>query len=316
MQDEIVKMSGIQTKNRLYIIGNGFDLAHGLPTRYNPDFKEVATRNETNNLFWELYQSENPDIWSDFENLLAKPDFDSLSEIFNGYYPDYTSDHESDRDSIITQTDISGKLGESLYEFASNAERTLKAIKPITYYEKLFSAEARFLSFNYTHTLEDIYGIQTEKILHIHGEVGGDNKLIMGYDVTDFNAGTISEDVTGHGQYRSLATAEHIDQIEDSYVRTAYENLLGKIKSWEKPIQKDKLLDFINKFKIDEVIVIGFSFGKVDAAYFDLIQQKFSDCRFIIAAHNNEVAESYAENIKKYYKINNYTINMHGDIIT
>lgn len=32
-----------------------------------------------------------------------------------------------------------------------------------------------YINFNYTHTLEEIYGIPSEQILHIHGEVGKDN---------------------------------------------------------------------------------------------------------------------------------------------
>ncbi|WP_274518647.1 AbiH family protein [Streptococcus mutans] len=73
--------------NILFIIGNGFDLAHGLPTKFNPDFKEIAEKNESNPYFWELYQTEEADIWSDFENLLAKPDFNTLGEVFDDYSP-------------------------------------------------------------------------------------------------------------------------------------------------------------------------------------------------------------------------------------
>ena len=32
--------------NKLFIIGNGFDIAHSLPTAYNPHFKEMAERIE------------------------------------------------------------------------------------------------------------------------------------------------------------------------------------------------------------------------------------------------------------------------------
>lgn len=68
-------------KNKLYIIGNGFDLAHNLPTRFDPDFKNITSKYEFEN-FWELYQSDENDIWSDFENLLGCPDFNLLEEIF------------------------------------------------------------------------------------------------------------------------------------------------------------------------------------------------------------------------------------------
>lgn len=67
-------------RNKLFIIGNGFDLAHNLPTRFDPDFKNIALKHEENN-FWEIYRSD-VDIWSDFENSLGHPDFNSLEEVF------------------------------------------------------------------------------------------------------------------------------------------------------------------------------------------------------------------------------------------
>lgn len=59
-------------RNKLFIIGNGFDLAHKLPTQFDPDFKKIAIQYEQNN-FWDLYQSSENDIWSDFENFLDVP---------------------------------------------------------------------------------------------------------------------------------------------------------------------------------------------------------------------------------------------------
>lgn len=111
-------------KNKIFVIGNGFDLAHNLPTKFDPDFKNIALNYEQDN-FWDLYQSRENDIWSDFENLLGCPDFGALEEIFDGYEPDYLSDRESDRDSIIYQVDLNGKLQDALYEFADNAEDCL-----------------------------------------------------------------------------------------------------------------------------------------------------------------------------------------------
>ena len=87
-------------KNKLFIIGNGFDLAHNLPTRFDPDFMNFSRKYEQYN-FWDLYQTREDSIWSDFENLLSYPDLNNLEKLFDGYAPDYLSDRESDRDSII-----------------------------------------------------------------------------------------------------------------------------------------------------------------------------------------------------------------------
>ncbi|HIT89336.1 MAG TPA: hypothetical protein IAC41_02810 [Candidatus Merdenecus merdavium] len=41
-------------KNKLFILGNGFDLAHKLPTRFDPDLKNIAPKYEQYN-FWDIY---------------------------------------------------------------------------------------------------------------------------------------------------------------------------------------------------------------------------------------------------------------------
>ena len=95
--------------DKLFIIGNGFDIAHDMPTGFASHFRCFADKREYNN-FWELYQSKEDDIWSDFENSLAHPDYNNLEQIFEGHQPDYLSDRESDRDDIILQAQVSGDL--------------------------------------------------------------------------------------------------------------------------------------------------------------------------------------------------------------
>lgn len=148
-------------RDKLFIIGNGFDLAHNLPTRFDPHFKNIAKTYENYN-FWDLYQCCEDDIWSDFENLLGHPDFNSLEEMFDGYTPDYSSERESDRDSIITQVQINGNLNDALYEFAEEAEKSLQCTKIDSRITKIIDINAYYISFNYTHTLEKIYNIPSD----------------------------------------------------------------------------------------------------------------------------------------------------------
>lgn len=200
-------------KNKLFIIGNGFDLAHNLPTRFDPDFRNIARKHEQGN-FWDLYQSRKNDIWSDFENLLGCPDFNTIEEIFYGYEPDYFSDRESDRDSIILQVELNGKLQDALYEFADNAEESLCNIQANDFMEQILDSDGYYISFNYTHTLEDIYDIPWEQILHIHGEVG-ENNLVLGYTKGNFAPEKYSYDVRGKGRgsYIEIEIEDYINCI-------------------------------------------------------------------------------------------------------
>lgn len=265
-------------KDKLFIIGNGFDLAHNLPTKFDPDFKNIARKFEQDN-FWDLYQTRKNDIWSDFENLLGCPDFNTLEEIFYGYEPDYLSDRESDRDGIIYQVELNGKLQDALYEFAYRAEDSLCNIQANDFIERILDLDGYYITFNYTHTLEDIYDIPWEQILHIHGEVGKNN-LELGYPEGNFTPEKYSYDVRGKGRgpYVETDLEDRIDSIEDYYIRTAYEELFDKCKSFYKESRIDLLEDFLNKnqCRIEEIIVYGHSCA-IDFEYFCYLNARYSN---------------------------------------
>lgn len=272
-------------KQRLFIIGNGFDLAHGLPTKFNPDFKGIAETNEPESLFWDLYQTKEANIWSDFENLLANPDFNSLQEIFESYAPDYLSDHESDRNSINLQAEISGNLKKSLYEFTLNAEYEIASKDQLPMYTNCFSIGSLFVNFNYTHTLEKLYGIDKSNILHIHGVVNG-SELILGYPEGNFGPEKYSVDVTMKGRhFRDEDIIDYIDSIEDYYVRTAFQSLFDKIHDFTKLYNVKLLQKFMRDTQIDEIVVIGHSYN-IDYPYFEFLNKQFPKAEWTLCWHN------------------------------
>ncbi|MFT0212826.1 AbiH family protein, partial [Pseudomonas sp. F1_0610] len=94
---------------RLYIIGNGFDLHHGLKTRYT-DFG-IFLRDEYNDVFEHLqeffgFDDLNPSVssspvesmWNDFENNLGALDVPTVLEAYSDSLPNYGSDEFRDRD--------------------------------------------------------------------------------------------------------------------------------------------------------------------------------------------------------------------------
>ena len=68
----------MKTINHLYIIGNGFDLYHGLPTSYGHFSDYVKEHdNELAELVEKYYFHKiNSDFWSDFEENLSGLDDD------------------------------------------------------------------------------------------------------------------------------------------------------------------------------------------------------------------------------------------------
>lgn len=283
-------------KHKLFIIGNGFDLAHNLPTRFDPNFKNIARKYEQDG-FWDLYQSRENEIWSDFENLLGYPDFNSLEDIFNSYEPDYLSDRESDRDSIIYQVELNGNLHTALCEFAEQAENSLQNTQANDQIVQVLDSKGYYINFNYTHTLEEIYNISSEQILHIHGEVG-ENNLKLGYPKGNFHPEKYSYDVRGKGTgaYAEFDIEDFINRIEDYYVRNAYEDLLDKCRSFYKEIRIDLLEEFLNEnqCKIEEIIVYGHSCA-IDFDYFGYLNSRYLNAywKFYVKDKNQESNVQY-----------------------
>lgn len=280
-------------KNRLFIIGNGFDLAHNLPTDFKNDFKDIAESNESNRDFWNLYQTEISDIWSDFEYCLGKPNFNSLEKIFYGYEPDYQSDYERDREAIITQVDISGNLKESLYEFADRAEDAIGNKIPLSKFKNFFSNNDIFISVNYTHTLERIYNIKESNVLHIHGEVG-QNNLLIGYPKGEYKPEKYCYDPTQKGRSRhiDIDIEDYVkrmgeEEVFDYYTLTAYRNLIDKTKSFFKEYREERIASYLDKRIIEEVIVFGHS-CKIDFPYFDYIVKKYPNAKWFFNPHGDD----------------------------
>lgn len=288
-------------KSQLFIIGNGFDLAHNLPTRFSPDFKNIAMRHEPN-CFWDFYQSNKDDIWSDFENLLGCPDFNSLEEIFQSYSPDYSSDRENDRDDILCQAKSSGNLQDSLREFVNNAEWALNNIQRQSFFENLLNSNGYYITFNYTHTLESIYHIPQQHILHIHGEAGKSH-LDLGYPKGNFTPEEYCYDARGKGRdpYIETKIENYVNDIEDYYVRAAYEELVDKCKSFYKESRINLLKDFlyVNQCEIENIIVYGHSCA-IDFEYFNYLNARYANANWTFYVLKEEQESSVLQLIKRY----------------
>ncbi len=298
--------------NRLFIIGNGFDIEHGLPTKFDPHFKTIAQTVEQIDYFWDIYQSQQVDIWSDFENCLAHPDFNALEEIFDGYSPDYSSERESDRDAIITQVDLNGNLYDALRVFAKQAEDAIDSTQTLTRYKNYFTKNDLFISVNYTHTIEKLYEINDEQILHIHGEVGKNN-LILGYPDGCFAPEKYYYDVRqkGVGPYAEVDIRNHIeDMLEneqiDYYTYTAYKQLINKTESFCKIPQIKELTNFLIGKDIGTIIVIGHS-CKIDFPYFQFLNKKLPHSRWFFNPFDISTEIGIREMIENI-EIKNYII--------
>ncbi len=206
---------------KLYIIGNGFDLAHELPTSYNKNLKPILEKNDkelfdlVNNLYFVLNSNSQDDYWFEFEKHIGEITdieqhkfMDFLKKQTDDFYENtelpsvtnFSFDPDDDNyGDIYTETEraisaISDMNPNFDYKSWDNLDKIRsfidlgfkqmieKANLDLINKEKLdsinFQSSDFFINFNYTNTLETVYGISPDHILHIHGDL--ERGLILG----------------------------------------------------------------------------------------------------------------------------------------
>ncbi|ENA4203435.1 hypothetical protein ABGO32_004809, partial [Escherichia coli] len=80
---------------RLYIIGNGFDMRHGLPTGYK-HFKSYVEKNDQD--LYDAIEEYIPagDEWNELENALGEIDYELILQNSEIFLASYNTDDWSD----------------------------------------------------------------------------------------------------------------------------------------------------------------------------------------------------------------------------
>lgn len=252
---------------KLYIIGNGFDKAHGLECSYwefgdfiqerYPQYYSCllgAFNNDSG--IWGDFETALPRCGNELENVGLKMMEERLGEI------DYTpTDDEGIRFWLKDQYDFFRKLPDILRDWVEHMCQ--KDVSP-AYRPDVIDKDSLFLNFNYTRTLEKYYGIAPDQICHIHGDVGNPNEIL----------------VMGHGSQKSIEYAiKSLNSVEKDGATVAiaiYQCVVDYLQLLFKDtgnIMKSQSAFFERVHAVDEVIVIGSSLSKADEPYFDMIER-------------------------------------------
>ncbi|RDL16215.1 bacteriophage abortive infection AbiH family protein [Pseudomonas jessenii] len=246
----------------LYIVGNGFDLHHFLPTKYE-HFKNYLKATDWEIYNWvDLYVPAEHD-WSDLELALAYLDSDNVvsdQASFLGSYADENWSDSGHHDFQYEVDRIATGLSRSLQEHFGDWIRSIAVPHRRVVEDRLVKLEsdAFFLTFNYTSTLTDLYDVPPEDILYIHGE-GADKcaKLVLGH------AWTADE--------RASVCKQHDDEDADHRILEALGVLDAYFDETFKPSAKiiEQNADFFSGLSsATKVVVLGHSLSEVDSAYF------------------------------------------------
>ncbi len=187
-QIEKKELSLIDPNNSLSIIGNGFDLMHGVPSSYY-NFRDCMGRNNELRNALELYIKKD-DLWADFEESLAYLDDEAMLGTVNDWMDsldvkDQYDDDFSATDFFMAAEAAIGPAQTIMKELQKQFRKwvfTLKTSNSTKPLEDILSKQFRFINFNYTEFLETIYGITKKNIWYIHGDRRDKNKeLILGH---------------------------------------------------------------------------------------------------------------------------------------
>lgn len=245
----------------LYIIGNGFDIYHGISSRYS-NFKEYLSDidNGLHDLIQELIPAQ--EDWSDLEAALAGIDVDNVVDNASQFLVSYSAEDWSDAYHHDYQYEINRIikcLSVSLKERFGDWVRQLKipAFREISVRPLKLPNASRYLNFNYTSSLMDIYSIPRNNIFYIHGEAQEDEELVLGHAWNPFDIPSLNE--VPDPESMDTRVMEGNEIINDYFGQT-FKNA-GKIIS-------DNSDFFISLSGLSEITVLGHSLSAVDEAYF------------------------------------------------
>lgn len=264
--------------SKLYVIGNGFDLHHGLKTSYK-DFSEYLN-NTNSELFDTLekyisYPVTDSSLWARFEENLANLNAEEILSENSDYLPNIASENFETRDFHVFP-DI---MHEQFLQLTSGLLSEFRNfIISVDYPESVYSQKvildptSMFLNFNYTNTLERIYNVDPRQIRYIHNSVYyRPDEIILGHGIDPKNFEKempFPPDSVAEEDYEEWFRQN--DDYDYSY-DTGRESLYEYFKVMHKPTQKiiDSNSDFFNRLsEIDEIYIFGHSISDVDILYF------------------------------------------------
>lgn len=247
--------------NNLYLIGNGFDKHHDIPSGYW-DFHEWLKKNDSELVekIDELYDY-NDDLWGNFEVELGSIDIvNKATEIYQEHPADYGSDHfeRTFHEGAIVAGDTIGEIYNKIREKFPEWVKQLEAANSIK--EITLQDDAYYITFNYTDTLIDLYKIPLDKILFIHGRAKTSKFLVLGHGKSE-------------SQVRAESEKDFDEDTEPAYIQTveAIERQVNMMrKETERIIEKNKSV--FDSFKdVTHVYAYGLSMSDVDKPYFEEI---------------------------------------------
>jgi hypothetical protein len=276
----------------LYIIGNGFDIYHGINSRYS-DFKHYIHNTEYS--IYDLIEEYIPveENWSDLEAALADIDVDSVVENASDFLVSYGADDWSDAYHHDYQYEVnriieglSGSLKTHFGEWIRQLE--IPNIASLQVHPIHLNTDARYLTFNYTSSLTDIYGIPDSCILYIHGEAKKEEDLVLGHAWNPTEIPSLNN--VPDPELMDTRVMEG-NEIINSYFGHTFKN--------SKKIIEENANYFEGLSGLLNIYVLGHSLSHVDEAYFREIVANIdlTEVKWVVTYYGDEEREKHRKTL-------------------
>ena len=269
--------------SKLYVIGNGFDLYHKIPSSFN-QFKQYVKACDTE-LFDAIEEYLPVDNWwSDLEESFAHIDIDQLAENALSFLQPYNSEDWSDsyhHDYQFEITKAVDLLSSKLVERFSQWIYSLKIPTSTDLAEPLLGIDsiANFFSFNYTNTLNKVYGVADEEILFIHGKVEDEwSDIVLGHawepkEIPSLNNYVYPENID--------ARIMEGNDILDGYFGETFKPITSLI------LANSKYFESLSD--VNDVYILGHSLSEVDIEYFiEIVKSVNRSARWYVSYYGPE----------------------------
>ena len=253
----------------------------------SPDGDIYLEEDDAATILFELLNNTNED-WAEFEKMLGSINYEYLDnqvqpffqkDRWTGELDENYSASDENAISVYECPYLAFKyhliplfkewLESKEIESSKFEKNKLDDIKKSTI-DKLISPETLIINFNYTNTVEKLYGekLNENNVLHIHGTIDNDD-IVLGH---------LKEGKVFDNKYFSAS----------EYQKKIYDLL---IKNTEKGQDVLKIFIANHQFeKVDKVYIIGHSVSEVDKGYFTKLAGSTSDVTLFLDKYQYEHA--------------------------
>lgn len=254
----------------LVIVGNGFDIQNRLPTSYWHFYKQYNDQLDEHFVHFPNFFDDQE--WSNFEENLGVFDDDNFRE---------SAACEPSMDDMIESSKYVNGYNDEIYqktdELVGDIQNAFTTwIRGIDVKQSIkfmdFPIGFKFINFNYTPTLQYVYSVPDEDVLHIHGKARWN--VIFGHGI-------------GNGNQSSSMTPN----TNEPWFEESYQTLASVTDKFHKPVNEilEKHRAHLEAYgDVTKIIVLGHSINEIDIPYFKCILNAYPNAMWRNWNHKGE----------------------------